>query len=130
VTAVTATHRAVAFALALPLSACASRELVPGEWLAVREQPLRPFEPHERCVRLAPGDRLEYTFGTRRPVSFEIRYREGRVVVAPVTRDQVTAERGTFDALTAQEYCLAWESGMPGTLLDYRVRLLPDGARR
>jgi hypothetical protein len=47
-----------------------------------------------------------------------------------VTRERVRSDKGVFDPLTAQDYCLMWEGGAQPTLLDYRVRLLPGGAKR
>ena len=115
--------------LALGTAGCASAP-VPGEWKDVREQPLASFETHEACVRMKPGDRLEYAFAAQRPVSFEIHYREGKAVVAPVTREKTTSDEGAFDPLDEHEYCMAWESPPPGTLVDYRYRFVPGGAKR
>ena len=115
--------------LAIGAAGCATAP-VPGQWNDVREQPLASFETHAACLRMQPGDRLEYAFVARRPVSFEIHYREGKAVVAPVTRDNVTSDGGAFDPLDAHEYCMSWESPPPGTLVDYRYRFLPGGAKR
>jgi hypothetical protein len=102
----------------------------PGAWHERRQQPLRPAELHEACVRMQPGDRLEYAFAAQRAIDFDIHFHEGKAIVAPVTRENVTSIEGAFDALDAHEYCMTWRSGPPGTLVDYRYRLLPGGARR
>jgi len=110
--------------LALPLAACAAQPaIVPGKPLVVKAHPLPPYQIHEECVKLARGDRLEYTFSAEAPLKFNIHYHEGKAVVMPVTRDNVNADGGEFTALTAQEYCLMWEAGAKGTPLDYTVRL-------
>jgi hypothetical protein len=74
-------------------------------------------------VSLAPGDRLQYRFGSTAPLAFNIHYHEGRAVVMPVTRERVSADEGTFAPLVAQEYCLMWEAGAEGTTIDYTLRL-------
>jgi hypothetical protein len=112
-----------AIALALPLAACAAQPgIVPGGMHEVKAHPLPPFQIHEECVKLEPGDRLDYAFTATAPVHFNIHYHEGSAVIMPVTRDKVMAESGRFEAVVAQEYCLMWEAGAAGTPLDYSVR--------
>ena len=101
----------------------------PGAWHERKEQPLRPAETHEACVRMQPGDRLEYAFSAQRAIDFDIHFHEGKAIVAPVTRENVASVKDAFDALDAHEYCMMWQSRPPGTLLNYRYRLLPGGAR-
>lgn len=120
-------HRAllIATVIAVPLAACVSQPaIVPGKPLVVKAHPLPPFQIHEECVKLARGDRLEYTFSAEAPVKFNIHYHEGNAVIVPVSRDNVNADSGDFTALIAHEYCLMWEAGATGTPLDYRVRLV------
>ena len=87
--------------------------------------PLTPYEMREECVRLAPGDRLEYDFEATEPVAFEIRYRDGATVIAPVVRDASRGDAGVFPARLPRDYCLVWEAGPAGALVDYRLRLRP-----
>jgi hypothetical protein len=47
----------------------------------------------------------------------------------PISRDDTRADSGIYAPLRAQEYCLMWEAGREGALLDYRVRWLPETAR-
>jgi len=77
---------------------------------------------------LTPEDRLVYRFTAQRPVAFNIHYHEGKTVIMPVTRDDVTTDDGTFRPLIAQDYCLMWEAGREGAILDYRI-LLNRGRR-
>ena len=121
-------NRASAFAVAIAtaaLASCAPATLAPGRWFEVREQPVDARGFHERCVQMKPGDRLEWRFRAKLPVSFNVHYHEGKVVIAPVTREQVTVDSGIFEALSAQEYCLMWEAGAVDTLIEYELRVLP-----
>lgn len=86
---------------------------------------IHPYETHEQCARLVPDDHLEYTFETTERVNFDIRYREGSAVIAPIARESVRADAGVFIARIAHDYCLVWEAGGAGALLDYRIRLRP-----
>jgi phosphoglycolate phosphatase len=64
--------------LATVLGACAAPAIEPGRWIEVRDQPVEAMGAHESCVTMQPGDRLEYRFRARRPVSFDIRRRGTR----------------------------------------------------
>jgi len=115
----------VTIMLALALVACAGQPtIVPGKVREVKAHPLPPYQMHEECAKLQPGDRLEYSFDADAPLHFNIHYHEGKAVIMPVTRDNVKTDRGEFKVLVAQEYCLMWEAGVAGTPLDYRVRLI------
>lgn len=120
------TGRAVLTGLfAVPLAACAAQPvIVPGVLREVKAHPLPPYQVHEECVKLLPGDRLHYSFSAQAPLKFNIHYHEGKAVILPVSRDDVKAHEGDFAPLVAQEYCLMWEAGSGGTPLDYRVRLI------
>ena len=118
--------RLLVLLFAAPLAACAaSPRIVPGKWLEVTAHALRPYDVHEECTKLAAGDVLHYRFTTKAPVAFNIHYHEGKAVVQPVTRDAATRDEGDFKAQVAHEYCLMWEAGRVGTMLDYRVRIVP-----
>jgi len=106
------------------LAGCAATPAIePGKPLEVRAHPLPPYEVHEECASLRPGDRLHYRFEATAPLAFNIHFHEGRAVVMPVTRDRATADEGTFVPLAARDYCLMWEAGAEGTTIDYAVRL-------
>ncbi len=110
--------------LALALSACASEPIQPGTPRDVTAFSINPYEVHEECAKMKPGDVLDYRFTTQRPVAFNIHYHEGKSVVMPVSRESVTADDGTFQPLESHEYCLMWEAGREGAILDYRVKLI------
>jgi len=111
---------------ALALCACTTA-ITADSPKTVRAQPIAPYEWHEECVHLDAGDRLEFAFEATAPVDFNVHYHEGKTVVMPMSRDKTRADAGVFAPSTAQDYCLMWEAGAAGALLDYRVRLRPAG---
>jgi hypothetical protein len=76
---------------------------------------------------MVPGDRLDYTFDATEAVSFEIHYREGAATLAPIARSVIRNDSGIYLASLPREYCLAWEAGAAGAIIDYRLRLRPAG---
>jgi len=124
-----AARRACCFcALTLAMSACAGESIRPGIPREVTGQRINPFELHEECAQMTPGDWLVYRFTAQRPVAFNIHYREGKTVIVPFSSDGATAEDGTFRPLVAQDYCLMWEAGREGAIVEYRI-LLNRGQR-
>ena len=109
--------------LAVAVSACASEKIRPGTPREVTELKINPFELHEECVKMVPGDWLVYRFSAQRPVAFNIHYHEGKTVIMPVAKDNVTMDDATFRPLIAQEYCLMWEAGREGAIIEYRIVL-------
>ena len=75
--------------------------------------------PHSRS---ATGS----TTGSRRkaPVAFQIYYKEGIAFVSPVSRDDVRESAGVFNVHAPRRYCLRWEAGRQGALVDFRIRVL------
>ena len=114
----------VAIVIAAAASAsCATPLLTPGAPLLVQHLKIAPYESHERCASLRAGDRLDYWYESSAPLHFDLRYREESAVLAPVVRDGSTGDSGLFEARVPATYCLAWEAGAPGAILDYRVLL-------
>lgn len=105
---------------------CAGTPVTADAPKVVTAMGLTPYEIREDCVRMAPGDRLDYAFDATEPVAFEIHYHEGAVTLAPITRNFTRSDSGVYLASLAREYCLAWEAGAAGTLIDYRLRLRPE----
>jgi len=105
------------------LFACAATPLTAAEPRIVAGMALAPYEIREDCVRLSSGDRLDYMFDATEPVAFEIRYREGAASLSPISRGFVRADSGVYAAPLTREYCLVWEAGNAGALVDYRLRL-------
>ena len=114
-------------ALGIAVAACAADPVTTGRPKAVVAQLMTPYTMTEECVHLAVGDRLDYTFTTTEPVAFNIRYHAGNAVVMPIARDQTTGDAGVFLPKLEHDYCLMWEAGPAGALLDYRIRLRSDG---
>jgi hypothetical protein len=114
--------RRAALAACIAIAACATDTATPDHPKVVRDHPITPFAIHEECVRLAVGDRVEYEFSATEPVDFNIHYHEGNAVVAPIGREKVYADSGFFVPVIAQHYCLMWEAGVAGAMLDYRVQ--------
>ena len=112
---------------AIALCGCATPLVTPDTPRNVRAHPIAPYEWHEECLHLDVGDRLEFAFEATEPVDFNVHYHEGKTVVMPISRDKTRADAGVFAPAIAQDYCLMWEAGAAGALLDYRVRLRPAG---
>ena len=119
-----ATARRMSAAFALAAAGCATESLLTDAPKAVTGFPIAPYEIHEECARLAAGDRIDYRFSAQAPVKFHIYYTEGITFVSPVSRDDVQEFAGIFQVKAGKRYCLQWEAGQRGALLDYRVRLL------
>ncbi|HET7031764.1 MAG TPA: hypothetical protein VFJ48_01470 [Casimicrobiaceae bacterium] len=118
--------RFASVAAALSLCACAT-PITADSPKTVRAQPIAPYEWHEECVHLRVGDRVEFAFEATEPVDFNVHYHEGKTVIMPITRDKTRADAGVFVSPAEQDYCLMWEAGAAGALLDYRVRLRAQG---
>jgi hypothetical protein len=120
------TRRAVA-AVVGPcwLFGCAATPLTADAPRIVKGMALTPYEIRDDCVHLAQGDRLDYTFDATEPVAFELRYREGAAALSPIARGPVRSDGGVYQAPFAREFCLVWEAGPAGALVDYRLRLRP-----
>jgi hypothetical protein len=113
--------------VALPLCACATALITADAPKTVRDHPIAPYEWHEECLHLDVGDRVEFAFESTEPVDFNVHYHEGKAVVMPIVREKTRADAGVFAPPAAQDYCLMWEAGAAGALIDYRVRLRPAG---
>jgi hypothetical protein len=107
---------------------CARPALLPDEPRAVTGERLAPYQSLGECVRMQRGERLEYIFTSVEPVNFDISYREGPATLAPVVREKSLGDSGIFIARLPASYCLSWEAGPAGALIDYRLRLRPAAA--
>jgi hypothetical protein len=109
--------------LALPLAACATVPIAAGIPRTVDHLVIAPYATHAECMHLVPGDRVDWRYESSAPIHFDIAYREGNAVMAPVVRDDSTTDSGTFEARLAEDYCLTWEAGPPGAIIGYRLLL-------
>jgi len=106
------------------VAACASPDtIVADEPRAATAFAIAPYEFHEECAMLAAGDRLDYLFEAQAPVSFQIYYKEGIAFISTISRDDVRDGGGIFNAPAARRYCVRWDAGQQGALVDYRIRL-------
>jgi hypothetical protein len=112
---------------ALAMCACATDTVVGDEVRAMSGVEIAPYEFHEECATLAAGERIDYRFQARPPVHFEIYYQDGLARVAPINRDDTTADSGIYPAQRAQRFCLRWDVGRQGAILELRVRVLRAG---
>jgi hypothetical protein len=104
---------------------CAS---APGRLLApkmVSGFELAPYAAIEECIALEPGERIAYRFDARQPVAFNVNFHDSNAVIMQVSSDGTTSESGDFTADRKEVYCLMWEAGAEGSILDYRVSPWP-----
>jgi hypothetical protein len=78
-------------------------------------------------MHLAVGDRVEFAFESTQPVEFNIHFHEGKAVVMPISRSRTLGDSGVFASQIDQDYCLVWEAGVTGAIIDYRIRVKPEG---
>ncbi len=119
-----------ALVLALLLAGCAGETIVADAPRAVDAAEIAPYEVLEECARLAEGDRLDWRFESRAPVTFHLYYSEGSTFLAPISRENVMTDAGVYLARTARRYCLRWEAGRQGASVSYRARVLPAAGAR
>ena len=112
--------------LVLVMSACAEQPLSPGQPTSANLD-LAPYATHEDCADLVPGDRLDYRFESNAPVKFNISYRDGNMIVLPITREEVLTDAGVFAPLIKSRYCLTWEASASGALVDYHAAIRRGG---
>ena len=108
---------------ALALAGCAAPPIAAGVPAIVDRLVIAPYEMHEACVTMARGDKLDWRYESGAPLAFEIHYREGGAVLAPVVRDVSSADSGTFEARGPRDYCARWEAGASGAIVSYRLLL-------
>jgi len=111
-------------ALAL-VAGCTRPALVPDEPRTISGERLAPYQSLGECVNLRTGDRLDYLYSSSQQVSFDISYREGTATLAPVVRENSLGDSGIFVAALSARFCLSWEAGPAGAIIDYRLRLKP-----
>ncbi len=113
-----------ALLIALLLAACATPDtLVIDVPRAATEYAIAPYEFHEECATLEVGDRIDYRFEAKAPVAFQIYYKEGVAFVSTVSRDGVQESAGIFNVPAPRRYCVRWDAGQQGALVDFRIRV-------
>ena len=115
---------AIALAAALSLTACATapdRLEVPKVVVGLE---ISPYGAYEECVELQIGQRIGYLFRSTAPLAFNIHFHDGNAVIEPVSSSSTQGESGELAADRDQIYCLMWEAGTGGGIVDYRVERL------
>jgi hypothetical protein len=112
--------------VALAVCACATTPLSAPK--VVRAFPLPSYQIQEECFTLKEGDRVEFAYKSTEPVDFNIHYHEGQAVVMPISREKSREDAGFYTAQLAQGYCLMWEAGAPGAVIDYRILVRPPAS--
>ena len=120
-------RRALGCCLIAALAACATTGGGDPDARESQGQNIAPYESHEECLALGPGDRLDYRFTSTSAITFNIRYRENNAVISPIVREGVTADSGIFQPVVRQSFCLAWEAGPVPVLVTYRVAVRRRG---
>lgn len=110
---------------ALLLAGCAGPDtLAIDEPRTATEFAIAPYEFHEECATLEGGDRIDYRFEAKAPVTFQIYYKEGIAFISTVSREDVREAAGVFNVPAARRYCVRWDAGQQGALVDFRIRVL------
>jgi len=103
------------FFMAIFTSGCASSNARKD---AISET-LKPAGIHEDCMELSPGQIIEYSFDSSKPLNFNIHYHEDGGMFFPLQKDNTTHEKGRFEPRKKQYYCLMWTNSQsePVTLI-------------
>lgn len=117
-------RRAVVLASVLGLAACATPPDRLDEPKVVVGVAISPYAIYEECVELQTGHRVGYLFRATAPLAFNVHFQDGNAVIEPVAVARTQGESGEFEADRNQTYCLMWEAGPMGSVLDYRVERL------
>lgn len=115
---------AIALVAALDTVACATAPDRLDAPKVVVGLDLAPYAMYEECVLLQAGQRIGYLFRAAAPLAFNIHFHDGNAVIEPVSADSTQGESGEFSADRDQTYCLMWEAGAGGSVLEYRVERL------
>ncbi len=78
---------------------------------------IAPSKMYEECFELMPGQVLEYSFETSKPVSYNIHYHALDKEYYPVSETNVSSDSGELSADSLEYYteeqeffCLMWEN--------------------
>jgi hypothetical protein len=107
------------------LAACAAPDtLAVDEPRTAAGFAIAPYEFHEECATLEGGDRIDYRFEAQAPVTFQIYYKEGITFISTFGREDVRESAGVFNVPAPRRYCVRWDAGPQGALVDFRIRVL------
>lgn len=93
-------------------------QLVPAEWDAAghfnKQLPVQPGKFVEVCDKLPKGATVAWSFEAGTPLDFNIHFHEGKKVLFPARKNQVTKEAGTLVTKLEQDYCWMWTNKSTG----------------
>lgn len=69
---------------------------------------VEPSKAHEDCFDLSPGQALDYTFESLKPLDFNIHWHEAGKIAYPIEKDGISSDKGSFQSEKQQYYCLMW----------------------
>lgn len=78
-----------------------------------KSETIKPSGIHEDCMEMVPGQILDYSFEASKPVDFNLHFHEDKDVSYEISKDRVSADKGTFVCKTKQHYCLMWTNPGP-----------------
>ncbi len=88
----------------------ASFAATPAPTAAPKPVVLKPSVPHEKCMVLDSGQKVEYHFSSPAKVNFNLHYNKGDSAYYPIKLDRTTGEAGLYEAKSREKYCLWWEN--------------------
>ena len=102
--------KSVVAVFTLGLSASMANAAAPAPAAPTKPVVLKPGKPHEKCMVLDAGQKLEYRFESAAKVNFNLHYDKGDSMYYPVKLDRTASESGLFEAKSREKYCLVWEN--------------------
>jgi hypothetical protein len=82
---------------------------------------IAPNSVHEECVTMKAGERRAYEWTSNHPLDFNVHYHHGKDISFPVKKDNVSADKGTFEAKSAEGYCWMWTVGKAVTTIEAKI---------
>lgn len=64
----------------------------------------------ELCGKLTKGQKVNWSFKSDGPLSFNIHFHEGESVEYPVKQSDIAVAEGVLDVSKQQEYCWMWSN--------------------
>lgn len=95
-------------------TAPARAELISVEWDAqgsfLRTLQVAPGKFAEVCGKLSQGQTIGWSFVSSDALNFNVHYHEGKKVVYPEKKDEVTQLSGELKVPVDQDYCWMWSN--------------------
>ena len=74
------------------------------------ETTIEPGKVHEKCLKLIPGQVLDYSFETSTPMDFNIHYHKFKEVIYPVHQKSIFRKKSLFNPEREEVYCMMWSN--------------------